>query len=331
MKAALVPRYGPPEVVKFREVPTPLLGAGEVRIRVLATAVTAGDWRLRSGMMPRGFSALRGIAFGFSGPRKAILGTDAAGVIDALGAGVTRFKVGDPVFAFPGGAFGCHAEFLVMPSDGCLAPKPPNMSFEEAAALPFGGMTALDFLRRGGVREGERVLVNGASGNVGTAAVQLVKHLGGQVTAVCSAKNATLVQSLGADEVIDYAACDFATGDKRFDVILDCVGNAPYARVKRVLAPRGRLLALLADLPALLGAAFVGGKESHRVIAGPASERVEDLVTLAELAAQGTIRPVIDQSFPFESIVDAYRVVDSGRKRGSVILWLDQRAQKLDW
>jgi len=326
MKAVFVPRYGPPEVVEFREVPTPSPGAGEVRIRVLAAAVTAADWRLRSGVLPRGFGALRGIALGFGGPRKGILGSDAAGVIDAVGAGVTGFKVGDSVVAFPGFSMGCHAEFLVMPADGCVAPKPANLSFEEAAALPFGGMTAIDFLRRGKVQQGERVLVNGASGNVGSAAVQLSKHLGAHVTAVCSAANASLVRSLGADEVIDYATCDFATGEVRYDVVIDCVGNAPYPRVKPVLAPRGRLLAVLADLSAMLGAAFVGGKNSHRVVAGPASEKAEDLMTITELAEQGKFRPVIDQCFPFERIVDAYRVVDSGRKKGSVILQLDPRA-----
>ena len=326
MKVVFVARYGPPEVVEFREVPTPSPAAGEVRIRVLATPVTAADWRLRSGVMPRGFGALRGIALGFGGPRKGVLGTDAAGVVDAVGEGVTRFKVGDPVLAFPGIAMGCHAEFLVMRADGRAAPKPTNLSFEEAAALPFGGMTALDFLRRGEVQAGERILVNGASGNVGSAAVQLAKHLGAHVTAVCSAPNAPLVRSLGADEVIDYTTCDFAAGGVRYDVVLDSVGNAPYRRVKSVLAPRGRLLAVLADLPAMLGAAFAGRAKSHRIIAGPASEKPEDLRTLAELAAQGKLRPVIDQRFPFERIVDAYRVVDSGRKKGSVVLWLDPRA-----
>jgi len=326
MKVAFVARYGPPEEVGFRDLPTPSPAAGEVRIRVLATAVTAGDWRIRSGVMPRGFGPLRGIALGFGGPRKGVLGTDAAGVVDAVGADVTRFKVGDPVFAFPGSALGCHAEFLVIRADGRVAPKPANLSFEEAAAIPFGGMTALDFLRRGQVREGERVLVNGASGNVGSATVQLAKHLGAHVTAVCSAPNAALVRSLGADEAIDYRTCDFASGRMRFDVVVDCVGNAPYRRVQHILQPRGRLLAVLANLGEMLGSPFAGRRKSHRVVAGPASEKAGDLVTLAELAAQGKLRPVIDQRFPFERIVDAYRVVDSGRKKGSVILWLDPRA-----
>lgn len=326
MKVAHVGKYGPPEVVEFREVPTPAPKAGEVRIKVLATAVTAGDWRVRSGVLPRGFGALRGLALGFGGPRKPVLGTDAAGVVDAVGEGVTRFQVGDAVLAFPGGALGAHAEYLLMPAAGRVVRKPDNLTFEEAVALPFGAMTALDFLRRGAVQGGERVLVNGASGNVGSAAVQLARHLGAHVTAVCSAANAALVRALGADVVIDYAKADFATGDARYEVIVDTVGNAPYARVKGVLAPGGRLLAVLADLSATVGASFVGGARQHKVIAGPAAEKVEDLLALAELAATGALKPVIDQRFPFEKMADAYRVVDSGRKRGSVVVTLDPRA-----
>jgi NADPH:quinone reductase-like Zn-dependent oxidoreductase len=326
MKVAFVPRYGPADVVELRERPEPVPGQGQVRIRVLAAAVTAGDWRVRSGELPRGFGPLRGLALGFGGPRKGVLGTDAAGVIDAVGAGVTRFAVGDAVVAFPGAAMGGHAERLVMPAAGRVVHKPANLSFAEAAALPFGAMTALDFFRRGQLKAGERVLVNGASGNVGSAAVQLARHLGAHVTAVCSAANAPLVRSLGADEVIDYATTDFAAGAARYDVIVDAVGNAPYARVRGVLAPGGRLLAVLADLPAMLAAPLVGGALKHRVIAGPAAERVEDLQALVDLAAKGALRPVIDAQFPFERIADAHRVVESRRKKGSVVVTLDASA-----
>lgn len=327
MKVAFVSRYGAPEVVELREMADPVAAVGEVRIRVLATAVTAGDWRIRSGVLPRGFGALRGLALGFGGPRKPVLGTDAAGVIDSVGEGVTRFAVGDAVMAFPGSALGGHADLLVMPAEGRVVRKPAHLSFEEAVALPFGGMTALDFLRRGTVKAGERVLVNGASGNVGSATTQLAKHLGAHVTAVCSAANAPLVRSLGADEVIDYATTDFTTGPVRYDVVVDTVGNAPYPRARAVLAPGGRLLAVLSDLPATLCAPWAGRAHQHRVIAGPASEKPEDLQELADLATQGAIRPVIDQRFPFERIVDAYRVVDSGRKKGSVIVTLDVGAE----
>lgn len=329
MKVAFVPRYGGPEVIELRDVPAPEPRAGQVRVRVLATTVSAGDWRVRSGELPRGFGALRGLALGFGGPRKGVLGTDAAGVVDAIGAGVTRFAVGDAVVAFPGSDFGAHAELLLMPEDGRIAPKPAGLSFEEAAALPFGGMTALDFLRRAELRPGERVLVNGASGNVGSAAVQLAKHLGAHVTAVCSAGNAALVRSLGADEVVDYAKTDFAASEARFDVIVDTVGNAPYARARGVLAPGGRLLAVLSDLSATLTAPFVGGVDRHRVIAGPAAERPDDLRMLADLAAEGAFRPVIDRRLPFAEIGEAHRLVASGRKKGAVVVTLDARAAEV--
>lgn len=325
MKVAFVPQYGPPEVVQFREVDAPLPGPGQVRIQVFATTVSAGDWRIRSGVLPRGFGVLRGPALGFGGPRQAVLGTEAAGIIEAVGQGVTTLKIGDPVVAFPGGAMGAHAEFLIMPALGRLAPKPPHLSFEEAAALPFGGMTALDFLRRAAVQAGERVLINGASGNVGSAMVQLAKHRGAHVSAVCSGANAELVRSLGADEVIDYTTSDWRTTGS-YDVVADTVGNAPYSISKSSLAPGGRLLAVLADLSETLGAAFAGRMSRHRVIAGPASERVEDLHELCALAAQNAFKAVIDHRFPFEQIVDAYRVVDSGRKKGSVVLRLDPRS-----
>ncbi len=327
MKAAFVPRYGPPEVVELRDVPDPVPGPGQVRVKVLATAVTTGDWRVRSGILPRGFGALRGLALGFGGPRRPVLGTDAAGVVESLGPGVTGFAVGDAVVAFPGATQGAHAELLLMPAAGRIARKPPNLTFEEAAALPFGGMTALDFLGRGDVQADERVLVNGASGNVGSATVQLAKHLGAHVIAVCSAASAELVRSLGADEVIDYAAVDFTAGPARFDVIVDTIGNAPYARVEPVLAPGGRHLAVLADLRATVAAAIWPRRSRHRrLIAGPAAEKPEYLTELLALASRGAFQPVIHQRFPFSELVEAYRVVDSGHKKGAVVVTLDPRA-----
>jgi NADPH:quinone reductase-like Zn-dependent oxidoreductase len=323
VKAAFVPRYGGPEVVELRELPLPVPGPGALRIRVLACAVTTGDYRVRSGVLPRGFGALRGLALGFAGPRQAVLGTDAAGVVEAVIAGVQSFAVGDPVVAFPGAAMGGHAEYLVMPERGCVARKPPNLTFEEAAALPFGAMTALDFFARARLAAGEHVLINGASGNVGSMAVQLAKQRGARVTAVCSGANAALVRQLGADEVIDHQRVDFGTQAARYDVIVDTVGNAPYARVKHVLAPGGRLLVVLGDLSALLAAPFTGRLHGHRVIAGPAAEKPADLWQLVTLAAEGKLVPVIDQRFPFARIADAYRVVDAGKKRGSVLLTLE--------
>lgn len=320
MKAAFVPRYGPPEVVELRQLPDPVPASGQLRVRVQATTVTAGDMRVRSGRLPRGFGLLRGPALGFGGPRAPVLGTEAAGVVDAVGPGVAGFSVGDEVVAFPGSALGGHAELLLVAAGGRVRRKPAALSFEEVVALPFGACTALHFLRSAELEAGERVLVNGASGNVGSMAVQLARQLGARVTAVCSAANAELLRSLGAEVVIDHRSADFVASGERWDVIVDTVGNAPYARVAGVLAPGGRLLAVLADLPATLGTAFAGRAAGHRVVAGPAAETVELLQAVVELAESGALRPVIDRVLPFAQIVEAHRVVDGGHKRGSVVL-----------
>jgi NADPH:quinone reductase-like Zn-dependent oxidoreductase len=320
MKVAFVPRYGPPEVVEFRELPDPVPGPGQVRIRLRAAAVTTGDMRLRSGVLPRGFGWLRGLALGFGGPRAGVLGTDAAGVVDAVGPDVTTFALGDEVVAFPGVSMGAHAELLLLPADGKVVPKPASLSFEEAVALPFGASTALHFLRAAGVKPEERVLVNGASGNVGSMAVQLARHMGAHVTGVCGGANAELVRSLGAAEVIDHREMDFTQSGASWDVVVDTVGNAPYARVGPVLKPGGRLLAVLADLPATLGAPLAGRTAGHRVIAGPGVETRALLEEVVGLAAAGELRAVVDSVLPFAEIVEAYRRVDGGRKRGSVVL-----------
>ncbi|HUF12145.1 MAG TPA: NAD(P)-dependent alcohol dehydrogenase [Longimicrobiales bacterium] len=320
MKAAIYERYGPPEVVEVRDVPKPQPGAGEVLIRVHATTVTTADWRARSLEMPAGFGTLGRLVFGVRGPRKQILGSEVAGVVEAVGEGVTRSRVGDEVFAFDGYGMGGHAEYKRMRETGPIARKPANLSFEEAAALSFGGTTALHFLRKAKLQSGERVLVNGASGGVGTAVVQIARHLGADVTAVCSAANADLVRSLGAQRVIDYTTQDFAASGESWDVIVDTVGTAPYARSRRALREGGRLLLVLAPLSGLLGALWVSMTTRHKVIAGPAPERPEDLRALAEMAEQGAYRPFIDRTFRLDQIVDAHRLVDSGRKRGNVVV-----------
>lgn len=326
MRAVVVPRYGSPDVLDFREVPTPVPGPREVRVRVLATTVTAADWRVRSAEVPKGFGLFVPLALGIGGPRQKILGTELAGVVDAVGAEVKRFAVGDPVVAFPGGAMGAHAEFVCLPENGRIVPKPANLTFEEASSVLFGGTTALDYLGRGRVTSGTRVLVNGASGGVGTSVVQLAKHLGAHVVGVCSAKNAVFVTSLGADEVIDYASSDFAASGARYDVIVDAVGNVPMARAKAALTDDGRLLAVAGALPVLLAAPWVALTSRRRIIAGPASENPSTVAEVMRLAAEGRIKPVIEERFPFERIADAHRLVDSGRKRGAVVVTLDPRA-----
>ncbi len=254
------------------------------------------------------------------------LGSELAGVVESVGIDVTKFKVGDPVFAFSDASMGCHAEYRCMPQDGAVVVKPPSLSYDEAAALSFGGTTALDFLRRGKLQRGGKVLINGASGGVGTAAVQLAKHFGADVTGVCSTANMELVRSLGARHVIDYTQEDFTQNGETYDVIVDTVGNAPFSRSKASLKEGGRLLMVLAGLPQMLQIPWVSMTSSKKIIAGPVAVRVEDLGFLAGLAEAGEFKPIIDRRYPSEQIAEAHRHVDTGRKKGNVIITLKQDA-----
>lgn len=322
MKAVVCERYGPPEVLQLQEIAKPVPGDHEVLIKVRATTVTAGDWRVRSLTMPAGFGFVARLVLGYSKPRQPVLGSELAGDIEAVGKAVSQFKAGDRVIAFSGARMGCHAEYKCMPADGALALKPLNLDYEEAAAISFGGTTALDFFRRGKLQRGESVLVNGASGGVGTAAVQLARHFGAEVTGVCSGANLELVKSLGAAHVIDYTQADFTRNGKTYDVIVDTAGTAPFSRCQHALKAGGRLLLVLSGLPEMLRAPWVSLTSDKKVIAGPAAERAEDLRFLAALAEAGNYKPVIDRRYPFEQITEAHRYVDSGRKRGNVVITL---------
>ena len=241
--------------------------------------------------------------------------------LEAVGADVRAFKPGDAVIAFPGGSFGCHAEYRTMPETGAIARKPANLSYEEAAALSFGGMTALDFLKnKGNIQPGDKVLVVGASGAVGSAAVQLARHFGAEVTGVCSAASRALVMSIGAGKVIDYSREDFTANGETYDIILDAAGTAPYARCKTSLKENGRLLLVLSGLSALLQMPWVALTSRRRIFAGPAAENPRDLAILSELAEQGAFKPLIDRVYPLERIVEAHTYVDTGRKKGSVVI-----------
>jgi NADPH:quinone reductase-like Zn-dependent oxidoreductase len=322
MKAIVYQRYGAPEVLEEQELTKPVPGDNEVLIRSHATTVTSGDWRMRSLDVPPGFGLFARLAFGVRGPRKQILGSELAGEVEAVGQDVTRFGVGDRVFSFDGFGMACYVEYKCVPEDGVLARIPAGLSYEEAAALSFGGTTALHYLRKGKLQRGERVLVNGASGGVGTAAVQLAKHFGAEVTGVCSAANAELVRSLGADHVIDYAEEDFSKSGQTYDVIVDTAGTAPYARCKGSLRKGGRLLLVLAGMSEMLRGPWVSLTSSKKVITGAASERGEDLRLLAELVEAGAYRAVIDRRYPWEQIVEAHHYVDAGHKRGNVVVTL---------
>lgn len=322
MKAIVYERYGPPDVLELKEVAKPTPKDNEVLIKTHATTVTTGDWRARSLDVPIGFGLISRLVFGVLRPRQPILGTELAGEVELVGKGVSKFKVGDQVFAFAGAGMGCHAEYKCMPEDGPMALKPANLTYDESAPISFGGTTALNFFRRGKLQSGERVLVNGASGGVGTAAVQLARHFGADVTGVCSTANVELVRALGAHHVIDYTKEDFTERGETYDVIVDTAGTAPFSRSKRSLTERGRLLVVLGGLPDMLQIPWVSMTSRKKVIAGPAAGRAEDLRFLAELAAAGAFRPVIDRRYPFEQIVEAHRYVDTGRKKGNVVITL---------
>jgi NADPH:quinone reductase-like Zn-dependent oxidoreductase len=323
VKAAVCTAYGSPDVVRILDVPAPTAAAGEVLIRIHATTVSSGDARIRGARFPAGFALPARLALGLTKPRSSILGTELAGVVESVGDGVTRFRPGDRVFGFPGIGMGCHAELKAMPETGAIAAIPDGVSFEEAAAISFGGTTALYFLRDvANVKPAERVLINGASGAVGTAAVQLARHFGAHVTGVCSAGNAALIRSLGADEVIDHRAADFARIGERWDVILDTVGNASLPRCRLALAEEGRLLLLVAGLGQLLAAPLQSRTSGFKVAAGPAPERPQDIAELRALCAAGVYKPVIDSRFPLDAITRAHARADSGRKVGSVVITL---------
>lgn len=327
MLAAICTAYGGPDVVHLREIDTPVPRDKEVLIRIHATTVSSGDCRLRGSNFPTGFGLMGRLIFGASRPRQPILGTECSGMIEAIGHGVTRFRPGDAVIAFGGAGFRCHAQYRTMREDGTLIAKPAGLGFEEAAAIAFGGTTALHFLRGPGkLQPGERIVVNGASGCVGVAAVQIAKHFGAHVTGVCSGAKADLVRSLGADAVIDYESADFAAGGERWDVILDTVGNAPFARIRGALNDKGRLLLVASGVPELLKAPFQSMTSGRTVAGGPAPERREDLALLATLCEAGAVRPVIDGRYPFDRIVDAHARADTNRKNGSVVVTMGARA-----
>lgn len=322
MKAVVYERYGPPEVLELKDVDKPVPKDNEVLIKTQVTTVSSADCRVRSLKVPYGFGLLSRLALGISRPRQKILGSELAGTVESVGKDVLTFKAGDEVFAFGDAGMGCYAEYRCMPEDGLLALKPANLTFEQAAALSFGGTTALHFLRRANVRKGEKVLVNGASGTVGTACVQLARYFGAEVTGVCSPAKMELVRSLGATHVIDYAQEDFTRNGQTYDVIIDSVGTAPFSRCKASLAERGRLVLISASLPEMLQSLWVSLTGKKKVIAGMALGRPEDLRLLAELAKEGEFLPVIDRRYPLAEIVEAHRYADTGRKRGTLVISL---------
>jgi NADPH:quinone reductase-like Zn-dependent oxidoreductase len=317
MKAAVHTSYGPPAVVRIAEVEKPTAKDNEVLVKVHVTTVNRTDSGLRAAkpFINRFFT-------GLSRPRVTVLGNEFAGEVEAVGGGVTSFEVGDRVFGYNGSRFGAHAEYLAMPEDGSLATMPANLTYEEAAPSTEGSHYALSLIRKAKIQRGQAVLVNGATGAIGSAAVQLLKRLGADVTAVCDPENVELVRGLGADRVIDYTAEDFTQDERTYDVVLDAVGKSSFGRCKRLLKPRGIYLSSdlgpLSQNPILaLITPLLGGR---RVMFPIPRDNQEMVRYLKDLIASGAFKPVIDRRYPLDQIVAAYRYVETGQKIGNVVI-----------
>jgi NADPH:quinone reductase-like Zn-dependent oxidoreductase len=320
MKAALTTAYGGPEVIRLAQVPRPVPNSGEILVRVHAAAVTAADVRLRSAVVPRGFGPMVRAMIGFHRPRRPVMGMFFAGTVEALGAGVTEYPSGTPVFGSTEMKGGAHAQYLVIRADGAVLLIPEGLSMAEAAGFSFGGLTAMDFLiDKGALVSGERLLINGATGSVGTAAIQIARYLGAHVTAVCSARTADLARDMGCDAVIDYHGGTIAGS---YDMILDVVGTLPYARSRSLLAEGGRLLPVTATLAAALGAALRPRRGSHRVTSSfTAADRVARS-RLIDLYRARAYRPVLGPILPFDQVTEAHRLASAGGNRGTIVVMM---------
>lgn len=320
MKAAYYEKYGAADVVTIRDIPRPEIGEDEVLVRSAAGTVTTADWRFRASAFPGALWLPGRLMAGPLAPRRKVLGSEFAGQVDSVGANVSRFKPGDRVFGMSP-KFGAHAEYIAVPETGAIAHMPENLDFADAAALPFGAVCALVFLRDfAPVQPGQKVLVGGASGGVGVYGVQIAKHFGAEVTAVASARNHDLLTSLGADHVIDYRQQDVTRSGEQFDLVFDTAGTLKFGAVKRILKPNGIFLPLeygLTDAFYALWTSVFGGKKLLLRVNG---DRQADLEAVRDLAASGAVRAIIDSRYPLADIADAYRRVETRHKTGSVVI-----------
>jgi NADPH:quinone reductase-like Zn-dependent oxidoreductase len=328
MKAVICTEYGPPDVLQLKEVEKPAPKDNEILIRIYATPVNFGDLTARNfrKISPRKFSMplplwlLTRIIFGFRKPRKKILGSEFAGEIEATGKDVKRFRRGDQVFGYRGMSFGANAEYLCMPEDGLLAIKPANMTYEEAAAVPYGAITSLSLLRKVNIQRGQKVLINGASGGIGSYAVQFAKYFGADVTGVCSTPRLELAKSLGADKVIDYTKEDLTKSGETYDLIFDILGKSSFSHCKSSLKQDGLYLLASFKMKQLFQMLWTKIKGGKKVICALSTEKAEDLAFIKELIEAGKIKSVIDRCFSLEQTADAHSYVEKGYKKGSVVI-----------
>jgi NADPH:quinone reductase-like Zn-dependent oxidoreductase len=338
MKAIIYTEYGPPEVLKLREVEKPVPADNEILIRIYATSVNYGDITARNfkNISPRDFNMPfplwfpARIMFGFRKPRKKILGSEFAGEIEATGKGVKLFKTGDPVFGYLGQSMGANAEYLRIPETGLVAKKPTNMTYEEAAVVPYGTLTALNLLRNIKIQRGQKVLIYGASGGIGSAALQLAKyHFGAEVTGVCSTPRVELVKSLGADKVIDYTQEDFTQRGDTYNLIFDILGKSSFSHCKNSLKENGRYLLAsfkMKQMFQMLWTSITGSRQAgKKVICALSNEKVDDLIFIKQLVEAGKLKSVIGKRFPLEQAAAAHRYIEEGQKKGQVVLTMEKK------
>lgn len=333
MKAIVYTEYGPPDVLQLKEVEKPTPAANEILVKVHATTVNYGDTAARNFKnisagefnMPLPLLLPARMAFGLRTPKKPVLGSEFAGVIEAVGAGVKRFKKGDSVYGYLGQRMGAYAGYLCIPKAGMVAPKPANMSYEEAAAVPYGAIMAASLLRKANLQRGQKVLINGASGAIGSAALQLAKqHYGAEVTGVCSTPRVEWVRSLGADRVIDYTQADFTQGGQVYDLIFDILGRSSFSRCKGVLKPDGRYLLASFKTKQLWQMLWTSAAGGQKVICALATEKVADLHLVTALAEAGQFKSVVDRTYPLAQAAEAHRYAESGLKKANIVITVNQ-------
>ena len=330
MKAIVWTAYGQPEVLQLEEVEKPTPKANEVLIRIHATTVTAGDCEARNLKFPILFRLLMQMYVGLRKPKRiTILGQELAGEIEAIGKDVKRFKAGDQVFGTTGLGFGAYAEYICLPEKsamGVLATKPANMTYAEAAAVPTGGLEALHFMRKGNIQRGEKVLIIGAGGSIGSFAVQLARHFGAEVTGVDSSGKLNMLRTIGADHVIDYTQEEITKHAETYDVIFDVMGKSSFSGSLRSLKQNGRYLLGNAGLLHMVRGQWTSIRSSKKVLIGAANQKNEDLLFLKALIETGQLISVIDRRYPLEQIAEGHRYVDTGQKKGNVVITISQNA-----